>query len=127
MLSFKTAARVGAVGAFPSMASAVVVVQSSRVPAVAGGLLVGLTGLFVAGLLTALLMLVSWVVRRSQRSAAQGRHRVRPVVGIQTPSAGPATAVGEAPSAGYGRSGPEPLASHWRLAACDEKCLVSGC
>ena len=72
VLSFKTAALVGAVGAFPSMASAVVVVQSSRVPAVAGGLLVGLTGLFVAGLLTALLMLVSWVVRRSQRSAAPG-------------------------------------------------------
>ena len=72
VLSFKTAARVGAIGAFPSMASAVVVVQSSRVPAVAGGLLVGLTGLFVAGLLTALLMLVSWVVRRSQRGTAQG-------------------------------------------------------
>jgi len=72
VLSFKTAARVGAIGAFPSMASAVVVVQSSRVPAVAGGLLVGLTGLFVAALLTALLMLVSWVVRRSQRGAGQG-------------------------------------------------------
>ena len=72
VLGFKTAARVGAVGAFPSMASALVVVQSSRVPAVAGGLLVGLTGLFVAGLLTALLMLVSWVVRRSQRGSAQG-------------------------------------------------------
>ena len=72
MLSFKTAARVGAVGAFPSMASAVVVVQSSQVPAVAGGLLVGLTGVLVTGLLTALLMLVSWVVRRSQRRAAPG-------------------------------------------------------
>jgi hypothetical protein len=72
VLSFKTAARVGTVGAFPSMVSALVVTQSSRVPAVAGGLLVGLTGLFVAGLLTALLMLVSWVVRRSQRRAAQG-------------------------------------------------------
>lgn len=73
VLSFKTAARVGAVGASPSMASAaVVLVQSSAVPAAAGVLLVGLTGLFVAGLLTALLMLVSWVVRRSQRGAAQG-------------------------------------------------------
>jgi hypothetical protein len=73
VLSFKTAARVGAVGAGPSMASAaVVLVQSSGVPAAAGVLLVGLTGLFVAGLLTALLMLVSWVVRRSQRGAAQG-------------------------------------------------------
>ena len=73
VLSFKTAARVGAVGASPSMASAaVVLVQSSGVPAVAGVLLVGLTGLLVAGLLTALLMLLSWVVRRPQRGAAQG-------------------------------------------------------
>jgi len=73
VLSFKTAARVGAVGAGPSMASAAVVqVESSGVPAIAGVLLVGLTGLFVAALLTALLMLLSWVVRRSQRGAAQG-------------------------------------------------------
>jgi hypothetical protein len=42
------------------------------VPPVAGVLLVGLTGLFVAGLLAALLMLLSWVVRRPQRGAAQG-------------------------------------------------------
>ena len=73
MLSFKTAARVGAVGAVPSMASAVVgLVQSSGVPAVTGVLLVGATGLLVAGLLTALLMLLSWVLRRSRRAAAQG-------------------------------------------------------
>jgi hypothetical protein len=73
VLSFKTAARVGAVGAVPSMASAVVaLVQSSGVPAVAGVLFVGVTGLFVAGLLTALLMLLSWVLRRSRRGAAQG-------------------------------------------------------
>jgi hypothetical protein len=72
MLSFKMAARVGAVGAGPSMASAaVVLVQSSGVPAVAGVLLVGLTGLFVTGLLAVLLMLLSWVVRRPQRGAAQ--------------------------------------------------------
>ena len=72
-LSFKTAARVGAVGAVPSTASAAVVLaQSSGVPAVAGVLLVGLTGLLVAGLLAALLVLLSWVVRRSQREAAQG-------------------------------------------------------
>jgi hypothetical protein len=72
-LSFKTAARVGAVGAAPSMASAaVVLVQSSAVPAVAGVLLVGLTGVFVAGLLATLLMLLSWVVRRAQRGSAQG-------------------------------------------------------
>jgi hypothetical protein len=73
VLSFKTAARVGAVCAVPSMASAAAVLaQSSGVPAVAGVLLVGLTGLFVAGLLAALLMLLSWVVRRSRRGAAQG-------------------------------------------------------
>jgi hypothetical protein len=73
VLSFKTAARVGAVGAGPGMASAAVVtMQSSGVPAVAGVLLVGLTGLFVAGLLAALLMFLSWVVRRSQRGPEQG-------------------------------------------------------
>jgi hypothetical protein len=65
VLSFKTAARVGAIGAGPSMASAAaVLLQSSGVPAVVGVLLVGLTGLFVAGLLAALLALLSWVVRR---------------------------------------------------------------
>jgi hypothetical protein len=73
VLSFKTAARVGAVGAGPSMGSAaVVLVQANGLPAVAGVLLVGLTGLFVAGLLAALLILLSWVVRRSQRRTAQG-------------------------------------------------------
>jgi Domain of unknown function (DUF1707) len=73
MLSFKTAARVGAVGAVPSMASAaIVLVESSGVPAVAGVLLVGLTGLLVAGLLAALLMLLSWVARRASSGTAQG-------------------------------------------------------
>jgi hypothetical protein len=73
VLSFKTAARVGAVGAVPSVASAAVVLaQSSGVPAVAGVLLVGVTGLLVATLLTALLMVLSWVVRRSQRESEQG-------------------------------------------------------
>jgi hypothetical protein len=73
VLSFKTAACVGAVGAGPSMASAVVVLaQSSGVPAVAGVLFVGLTGLFVAGLLAALLILGSWIARRPQRRTAQG-------------------------------------------------------
>ena len=72
-LSFKTAVRVGAVGAGPSMASAaVVLIQSSAVPAVAGVLLVGLTGLSVALLLAALLMLLSWAARRSQRGTAPG-------------------------------------------------------
>jgi Domain of unknown function (DUF1707) len=73
MLSVKTAIRVGAVGAVPSMASAATVLaQSSGVPAVAGVLLVGVTGVLVAGLLAALLMFLSWVVRRSQRGTAQG-------------------------------------------------------
>jgi len=109
VLSFKTAARVGAVGAGPSMASAaVVLVHSSGVPAVAGVLLVGLTGLFVAGLLAALLMLLSWVVRRSQRRAAQGPPFGSGRSGIQAPGADPAAAVGEARSMAYGRSGQEP-------------------
>jgi Domain of unknown function (DUF1707) len=73
VLSFKTAACVGAVGASPSVASAAaVMMQSSGVPAVAGVLVVGLTGVLVAGLLTALLMFLSWVVRRSQARPAQG-------------------------------------------------------
>jgi hypothetical protein len=73
MLSFKTAATVGAVGAGPSMASAaVVLMQAGTVPAVAGVLLVSLTGVLVTGLLAVLLMLLSWVVRRSQRGTAQG-------------------------------------------------------
>jgi hypothetical protein len=72
-LSFKTAARVGAVGAGPAVASAaVVLMQSSGVPAVAGVLLVGLTGLLVTVLLAALLVLLSCAVRRSQRGPAQG-------------------------------------------------------
>jgi hypothetical protein len=72
VLGFKTAARVGAIGACPSMASAaVVLVQSSGVPAAVGVLLVGLTGLVVTGLLAVLLMLLSWVARRPQRGSAQ--------------------------------------------------------
>jgi Domain of unknown function (DUF1707) len=74
VLSFRTASRVGAVAAVPSMASAAeVMAQSSAVPAVVGVLIVGLTGLLVAGLMAALLMLLSWVVRRSQTGPAQGR------------------------------------------------------
>jgi hypothetical protein len=73
MVSFKTAARVGAVGASPSVASAaIVVMQSSSVSPVVGVLFVGLTGVVVAGLLAALLMLLSWVVRSSQRRRAEG-------------------------------------------------------
>jgi Domain of unknown function (DUF1707) len=72
MLSFKTAVRVGAVGATPAMASAaVLLVQSSAVPAVAGVILVALTGLSVAMLLAVLLMLMSWAVRRSEPGPGQ--------------------------------------------------------
>jgi hypothetical protein len=107
VLSFKTAASVGAVGAGPSMAcAAAVLVQSSGVPAVIGVLLVGLTGLFVAGLLAALLVLLSWVVRRSQRGAAQG-----PPSG-PAPGAHQSAVVAEARSMAYCRSSAEPPASH---------------
>jgi hypothetical protein len=72
MLSFKTAVRVGAVGATPAMASAaVLLVQSSTVPAAAGVILVALTGLSVAMLLAVLLMLMSWAVRRSEPGPGQ--------------------------------------------------------
>jgi hypothetical protein len=82
VLSFKTAAQVGAVGASPSMASAaVVLVQSSAVPAVVGVALVGLTGVLVAGLLAALLMLLSWAARRAQRRPAR-----RPPAGPSGPA-----------------------------------------
>jgi hypothetical protein len=49
-----------------------VLMQSSGVPAVAGVLLVGLTGVLMTVLLAALLVLLSWAVRRSQREPAQG-------------------------------------------------------
>jgi hypothetical protein len=95
-LSFKTAAGVGAVGAVPSMASAAVAMtQASGVPAVAGVLLVGLTGVLVTVLLAALLVLLSWVVRRSQRAPEQGPPSgrsglasKRPASSRQLPSAG---------------------------------------
>jgi uncharacterized protein DUF1707 len=73
MLSFRTAARVGAVGAAPAMASAAVAMtQASGVPAAVGVVLVGLTGLSVAVLLAVLLMVLSWVARRSQHRTALG-------------------------------------------------------
>jgi uncharacterized protein DUF1707 len=103
VLSFQTAARVGAVGAGLSMGSAAVVLaQSSGVPAIAGVLVVGLTGLFVAALLAALLMLLSWVVRRSQRGAAQG------------PPSGPAGLASERPAPA--RQLPPARHDPWQLA-----------
>jgi hypothetical protein len=98
VLSFKTAARVGAVGASPSMASAAVVMtQASGVPALAGVLVVGLTGVFVAGLLAALLMLLSWVVRRSRRGPAQ-----RPPSGRAGLASRRQAPTRQLPSAGHG-------------------------
>ena len=102
-LSFKTAAGVGAVGAGPAVASAaVVLMQSSGVPAVAGVLLVGLTGLLVTVLLGALLVLLSWAVRRSQRGPAQG------------PPSGPAGLASERPAST--RQLPPTRRDRWRIA-----------
>ena len=102
-LSFKTAARVGAVGAGPAAASAaVVLMQSSGVPAVAGVLLVGLTGLLVTVLLAALLVLLSWAVRRSQRGPAQG------------PPSGPAGLTAERPASP--RQLPPTRRDRWHIA-----------
>jgi hypothetical protein len=114
VLSFKTAARVGAVGAALSMASAaVVLMQSSGVPAVAGVLLVGATGLVVAGLLAALLMFLSWVVRGLQRGPAQG------------PPSGPAGLASKRQA--QGRQLPPARHDPWhRAAAPGAGCLACG-
>lgn len=114
VLSFETAARVGAVGAIPSMASAaVVLMQSSGVPAVAGVLLVGATGLSVAGLLAALLMFLSWVVRGLQRGPAQG------------PPSGPARLASKRQA--QGRQLPSARHDPWRKGeAPGAGCLASG-
>jgi hypothetical protein len=102
-LSFKTAARVGAVGASPAVASAaVVLLRSSGVPAVAGVLLVGLTGVLVTVLLAALLVLLSWAVRRSQRGPAQG------------PPSGPAGLASERPPSA--RQLPPTRRDRWHIA-----------
>ena len=102
-LSFKTAARVGAVGASPAVAStAVVLMQSSGVPAVVGVLLVGLTGLLVTVLLAALLVLLSWAVRCSQRGPAQG------------PPSGPAGLASERPAST--RQLPPTRRDRWHIA-----------
>lgn len=86
-LSFKTAARVGAVGAVPSMVSALVAMtQSSAVPAVVGGFVVALTGALVTVLLTALLVVLSWVVRRSQRAPEQRPPTGRPGLASKRPA-----------------------------------------
>jgi hypothetical protein len=72
-LDFRMAARIGTVGAVPSMASAAAMLaHASEVPAVVGVLVVTLMGVFVAALITTLLMLLSWIGRRAQRETGQG-------------------------------------------------------
>jgi len=68
----KAVARVSAAGAGVSMAFVVVELVVGNAPAAVGVVLVGMTGLFVAGLLAALLTLLSWAVQRSGGRAAQG-------------------------------------------------------
>jgi hypothetical protein len=113
-LSFKTAVRVGAVGAGPSMASAAVVMaQSSGIPAVVGVLAVGLTGLVVAVLLAALLILLSWVVRRSQREPTPG------------PPSGPAGVAPKRPA--RARQLPSARRDRWQEAeSIGAACLAAG-
>jgi Domain of unknown function (DUF1707) len=71
-LAPKTVLRVSAAGAVPSMAFAAVEVAASGAPAGLGVILVGMTGVFVAGILAALLMFLSWAVRRAGERAEQG-------------------------------------------------------
>jgi hypothetical protein len=59
VMRFKTAAAVGSVGAVVSMASAAPLLVQSGVPAVAGVLLVGATGVVVTVMLATLLMLAT--------------------------------------------------------------------
>jgi len=71
-LAPKTVARVSAAGAVPSMAFAAVELLVGNAPVGVGVVLVGMTGVFVAGLLAALLTLLSWAVQRARGRAAQG-------------------------------------------------------
>ncbi len=71
-LTPKTVARVSAAGAVPSMAFAAVEVAVGGAPPALGVILVGMTGVLVAGILAALLVFLSWAVQRSGGRAAQG-------------------------------------------------------
>jgi Domain of unknown function (DUF1707) len=71
-LAPKTVARVTGVGAGASMAFVAVELLVSSAPAGLGVILVGMTGILVAGLLAALLTFLSWAVQRSGGRAAQG-------------------------------------------------------
>lgn len=64
----KAAVGVAAVGAIWGMAAATMgVVQSAQVPPAFGVVFVAVTGAVLTGLLTALVILISWAVRRRQR------------------------------------------------------------
>jgi hypothetical protein len=65
-------ARVSAAGAGVTMAFVAAQLLVGNAPAALGVILVGASGLFVAGLLAALLTLLSWAVQRSRGQAAQG-------------------------------------------------------
>jgi hypothetical protein len=68
----KAVARVSAAGAGVTMAFVAAQLLVGNAPAAVGVILVGVSGLFVAGLLAALLTLLSWAVQRSRGQAAQG-------------------------------------------------------
>jgi hypothetical protein len=68
----KAVAGVSAVGAGVTMAFVAAQLLVGNAPAAVGVILVGVSGLFVAGLLAALLTLLSWAVQRSRGQAAQG-------------------------------------------------------
>ena len=112
MLSFKTAARVGAVGASPSMASAAVVLVQSRSACGCRRATRGPDGLGrgrAAGhAADAPVLGRAPLAERVRAGTAIGSGRP----GIQAPGAGPAAAAGEARPMACGRSGPGPPASH---------------
>jgi hypothetical protein len=99
---FKTVACAGAVGASPSMASTALMVQAGRVPVGVGLLLVGLTGLLVAGFLAALLTFLAWAVQRPRSRHAQG------------PPSGPAGLASR--SRAPARPSPSPRRDRWPVA-----------
>jgi hypothetical protein len=94
-LAPKTVARVTAAGAGASMAFVAVESVVGNAPAGLGVVLVGMAGVFVAGLLAALLTFLSWAVQRSRGRVAQGpppsgpdvRESVRPAPERQLPPA----------------------------------------
>jgi hypothetical protein len=83
----KAVARVSAGGAGVSMAFVTAELLLGNAPAALGVILVGMAGVFVAGLLAALLTLLSWAVQRSGGRAAQGPPSDPDVQGVRSPAA----------------------------------------